>query len=189
MTELSDNEREQLAPIMQARKLDGEHRGYLLAGATEATPQCIVANTVQATSGDVSVCGAKSVLIEELRRFKATNGDYKEITCVVAAVLEITDSPIHFHAETLEYYSILSGSGKMILGTGDQERVVNVQTGSLALLAPGQPHGIVSDDPNTPVRAILTFTPGLAPKDHPDFRDEQIVHNRTSKRLQEITSE
>ena len=98
----------------------------------------------------------------------------------------MTDSPVHVHASTLEYYIVLSGSGKFILGAGPNERIVNVQQGSVVLLPPSQPHGVVSDDPNVPVRALLTFTPGIAPKEEREFRDEKVIHSRASDRLREI---
>ena len=126
------------------------------------------------------------MLIEELRQFESEQGQSREVRCAAAAVLEMTDSPVHVHASTLEYYIVLSGSGKFILGAGPNERIVNVQQGSVVLLPPGQPHGIVSDDPNVPVRALLTFTPGIAPKEELEFRDEKVIHSRASDRLREI---
>ena len=90
----------------------------------------------------------------------------------------MTDASIHLHASTLEYYVILAGSGKMVLGQGESERVVPFREGSVILLPPGQAHGIVSDDPAKPIQALLTFTPGLAPVSQPDYRDEQILHAR-----------
>ena len=41
-------------------------------------------------------------------------------------------------------------------------------------------------DPKFPIRAMLTFTPGLAPAEEPEFRDEEVVHMRASERLREI---
>ena len=75
----------------------------------------------------------------------------------------------------------------MILGNEPNEKVVEVQEGSLIVLPPGQAHGIVSDDPSVPVKALLVFTPGLAPKDQPEFRDEKILFARTSERLRQIS--
>ena len=138
------------------------------------------------STGEVSVCGAKTILIQELRQFETANGKTKDVQCATAAVLEMTDSPVHVHASTLEYYIVLSGQGKFILGSDENERIVDVQQGSVVLLTPGQPHGILSDDPDVPIRALLTFTPGLAPKDEPEFRDEKVIHARTSDRLREI---
>ena len=189
-TELSDAEREQLKQILQTRSLDAKHLAYCLADAkslpnlkTHAT-QCVVAqlpNKAKSAPGDVSVCGAKKVLIEELRQFTMPNGN-REIRCASVAVLEMTDSPVHVHASTLEHYIVLSGQGKLILGAGADEQVVDVQQGSVVLIPPGQPHGIVSNDSKVPIRALLTFTPGLASKDEPEFRDEKVVYTRASDR-------
>lgn len=186
-TELSDNEREQLKQSLQAQSIDAKHLGYVLANDDSPTSQSVVANMSGAATGEVSVCGAKNILIEELREFKNSDGSHIAVRCATAAVLEMTDSPIHFHASTLEHYIVLSGQGKFILGAGDEERIVEVQEGSVVLLPPGQPHGIVSDNPDVPIRALLTFTPSLAPKEHPEFRDEEIVHQRASDRLREIS--
>jgi quercetin dioxygenase-like cupin family protein len=74
----------------------------------------------------------------------------------------------------------------MVLGQGESERIVPVKEGSVILLPPGQAHGVVSDDPETPVKALLTFSPGLAPVSQPEFRDEAILHARTSERIEEL---
>ena len=184
--ELSDSQREALKQTMQTRVSDAKHLGYFLAGTDTPTELCLVAEMLEVATGEVSVCGAKTVLIEELRQFESEQGQSREVRCAAAAVLEMTDSPVHVHASTLEYYIVLSGSGKFILGAGPNERIVNVQQGSVVLLPPGQPHGIVSDDTNVPVRALLTFTPGIAPKEEREFRDEKVIHSRASDRLREI---
>ena len=184
--ELSDAEREELKRTLRAQAIDAKHLGYLLADSNSPTTECIAANMAGVSTGEVSVCGAKTILIEELRQFETANGKTKAVQCAAAAELVMTDSPIHVHASTLEYYIVLSGQGKFILGSDDNERIVDVQQGSVVLLPPGQPHGIVSDDPDVPIRALLTFTPGLAPKDEPEFRDEKVIHARTSDRLREI---
>jgi mannose-6-phosphate isomerase-like protein (cupin superfamily) len=90
------------------------------------------------------------------------------------------------HANTIEHYIVLSGTGKFILGAGADERIVDVQHGTVVTLPPGQPHGIVSDDPSVPIRALLIFTPGLAPKEEPEFRDEEVIYLRASDRLRAI---
>ena len=185
-TELSDAEREQLKQTLRMRTIEAKHLGYVLAGTDTPTNQCVVADMVEVAAGDVSVCGAKSMLIEELRQFTTETGATKDIRCASVAVLEMTDSPVHVHASTIEHYIVLSGKGKLILGTGDEERIVAVQQGSVILLPPGQPHGIVSDDSSVPIRALLTFTPGLAPKEEPEFRDEEVIYLRASDRLRAI---
>ena len=191
-TELSDAEREELKQSLQARSLDAKHLGYLVPDAktpSDPSNQCAVAHlpdNANAVPGEVSVCGAKTILIEELRQFTTSDGGTRDVRCASVAVLEMTDSPVHVHASTLEHYIVLSGTGKLILGADDDERVVDVVQGSVILIPPGQPHGIVSNDPKVPIRAMLTFTPGLAPKDEPEFRDEEVVHMRASDRLREI---
>ncbi len=188
-TELSDGEREQLQQLLQARSLESKNLGYLLDDAETPTQQCVVAqlpNKADAVPGQVSVCGAKTMLIEQICQFATAEGGTKDVRCASVAVLEMTDSPVHVHASTLEHYVVLSGNGKLILGAGADERVVDVHQGSVILIPPGQPHGIVSCDPKIPIRAMLTFTPGLAPKDEPEFRDEKVVHMRASDRLREI---
>lgn len=185
-TELSDAQREELKQTLRTQSLAAKHLGYLLADDGTASAKCLVANMEDISAGAVSVCGAKTILIEELRQFKSPAGETKEVRCATVAVLEMSDSPVHVHASTLEYYIVLSGQGKFILGAGDDEHVVDVKKGSVVLLPPGQPHGIVADDPDVPVRALLTFTPGIAPKDEPEFRDEEVIHARASDRLREI---
>jgi mannose-6-phosphate isomerase-like protein (cupin superfamily) len=150
------------------------------------TNQCLVAEIPGTPAGEVSCCGAKDFLIDEIREFTDPEGQPVRVRCASSAILEMTDAPIHLHASTLEYYVILSGSGKMVLGQGDSEVILPVKEGSVVLLPPGQPHGIASDDPAVPVKALLTFTPGLAPVSQPDFRDEAIIHARTSERIKEI---
>jgi len=139
-TRLPDDDLEKLKQSLQTRSINALHLGYLLAGSDTPTAQCVVADVKDEAVDKISVCGAKSMLIEEL----------------------------------------------FILGSGEEEHVVDVQQGSVILLPAGQPHGIVSDDPDVPIRALLTFTPGLAPKDKPEFRDEKIIHLRTSDRLREL---
>lgn len=185
-TELTDAERETLGQAMHAQQLKAEQLGYALRGDEQATDQCLVAEIPGTPAGEVSVCGAKDFLIDEVRRFTRDDGSTVDIRCASSAVLEMTDSPVHVHAATTEYYVVLSGAGRMVLGEGDHERVVAVREGSVILLQPGQPHGVASDDPTVPVKALLTFSPGLAPKETPEFRDERIVHARTSERIREL---
>lgn len=185
-TELTDAERESLGQAMHARRLVAERIGYALRGDERVTDECLVAEVPGSPAGEVSVCGAKDFLIDEVRRFTSEDGETVEVRCASTAVLEMTDSPVHVHAATTEYYLVLGGRGRMILGEGATERVVEIQQGSVILLTPGQPHGVVSDDPAVPVKALLTFTPGLAPKESPEYRDERIVYPRASQRLKEL---
>lgn len=184
--ELTDQERAALSGKMHAKILDARQVGFALRGSDEVTSQCLAAEIPGTPAGEVSCCGAKDFLIDEIREFTDPEGQPIQVRCASSAILEMVDAPIHRHAATLEYYIILSGSGKMVLGQGDSEQVVPVKEGSVVLLPPGQAHGIASDDPDVPIKALLTFTPGLAPVSQPDFRDEAIVHPRTSERLREL---
>jgi len=186
--ELTDEERTKMATGMQARVLESRRIGFALRGEENVTGKCLVTELPETPAGEVSCCGAKDFLIDEIREFTDEAGSPVQIRCASSAVLEMTDAPIHLHATTLEYYIVLAGSGKMVLGNEPEERIVPVREGSIIMLPPGQAHGIVSDDPDIPVKALLTFSPGLAPKDQLAYRDEQIIHPRTSTRLAELST-
>lgn len=173
---------------MQAQALAARRIGFALRGSDAVTAQCLVAKIPGTPDGELSCCGSKDFLIDEIREFTDRNGLPVTVRCASSAFLEMTDAPIHLHASTLEYYIILSGSGRMVLGQGESEKIIAVQQGSVVLLPPGQAHGIVSDDPAVPVRALLTFSPGLAPVSQPEYRDEAIIHARTSARIKAIES-
>ncbi len=130
-------------------------------------------------NADVSVCGVKGFMIDETREFINAEGQPEVVDCASIAALEITDSPVHVHGVTHEVYTILKGTGKMILGN----KVVDVQEGNVITLPPGVEHGLVSDDPAIPVKVLLSFKPGLAPKTKPEFRDEAIIAERTSEQV------
>ena len=185
-TELSDSERAALSQSMEARVQKAKRIGFAIRGSDAVTGECLVADIPGTPAGELSCCGAKDFLIDEIREFTDSAGKPVQIRCASSAILEMTDAPVHMHAETTEYYIILEGSGRMVLGSGDDERVVEVQKGSVVLLQPGQPHGIVSDDPEEPVKALLTFSPGLAPVSEPDYRDEAILYARTSERIRQL---
>ena len=187
-TELTDEERAVLANQLDARSLNAVRIGFARRGEDAIADECLVVDIPGTPAGEVSVCGAKDFLIDEFRRFTDADGRAVDVRCAGSAVLEMTDSPIHVHAHTLEYYIVQAGKGKMVLGNQPNERIVEVQEGSLVVLPPGQAHGIVSDDPSVPIKALLVFTPGLAPKDQPEFRDEKILFARTSERLRQISS-
>ena len=187
-TELTDEQRSALANQLNAKNLTAVHIGFAQRGEDSITDQCLVVDIPGTPAGEVSVCGAKDFLIDEVRRFTDADGNAVDVRCASSAVLEMTDSPVHLHSCTLEYYIVQSGKGKMVLGNEPNERVVEVQEGSVIVLPPGQAHGIVSDDPSVPIKALLVFTPGLAPKEQPEFRDEKILFARTSQRLRQISS-
>lgn len=182
--ELSDAERAAMANGMRAKTLEAQRVGFALRGSDEVSLDCLVSEMPDSPAGEVSCCGAKDFLIDEIREFSDSEGKPVQVRCASSAILEMTDAPIHKHAATLEYYIVLSGSGKMVLGQGESERVVAVEEGSVILLPPGQAHGIASDDPKMPIKALLTFSPGLAPVSQPDYRDEEIIYPRTSERIQ-----
>ena len=46
--------------------------------------------------------------------------------------------------------------------------------------------GLYSDDPQTPVTAVLSFFPPIAPKEHPEFRDEALLYEETSTRIAQL---
>ncbi len=184
--ELSDETRAALSEKMQAQVVEGRRLGFALRDNEAVTSQCLVADMPGTPAGEVSCCGSKDFLIDEVREFTDPDGQPVQVRCASSAILEMTDAPVHRHAATLEYYIILGGSGRMVLGQGESERIVPVREGSVVLLQPGQAHGIVSDDPAVPIKALLTFSPGLAPVSQPEYRDEAIVHARTSERIQQI---
>jgi uncharacterized protein YjlB len=121
-------------------------------------------------------------MIDETRRFHRTDGTSEDVDCASVAALDIVDSPVHMHGVTQEVYTILNGKGKMVLG----DQVVDVAEGSVIVLPTGVEHGLASDDPDHPVKVLLSFTPGIAPKSKPEFRDEAIVYERTTKRLAQL---
>lgn len=137
--------------------------GELQAGAASA---CIP----QSLSGEQSVCGLKAFLIDERRRFHL-DGGVMEVDCAKVAALDISDSPVHVHGETLETYHVLAGEGRMLLG----DEVLRVGPGSIMVIPPGTRHGLVADRAEAPLRVVMTFTPGLAPIQHQELRDERIL--------------
>lgn len=186
-TELSDQERQDLAAKLDMKVIDARSLGFGIRGQ-QYGKSAVVAQVPQSLDGaDVSVCGVKGFMIDEHREFQTENGSTIVIPCAVVAMLEMTDAPVHVHAATQEQYIVLEGNGKMVLGEGGSERIFRVGPGSIVFLPPGEPHGIVSVG-GKPIKAVLIFTPGLAPKSHPQFRDEKIIHERTSERLKQLTS-
>ena len=162
-----------------------ERQGFLERGAATETNEAIV---VQIPEGDlagaeVSVCGVKGFLVDERRTFTAEDGSQETIDCAKVAALDIADSPVHVHGETVETYHILSGHGRMVLGN----KVVPVGPGTLIVLPPGEEHGLAADDPEQPLRVLMTFAPGLAPVQHQQWRDEKILYARASERIAELT--
>jgi len=129
---------------------------------------------------DVSVCGVKGFMTDEMRAFEDGKGGEELVPCAAVACLEIADSPIHVHGETLETYIILSGRGQMVVG----DEVVELSQGTVVTLPPGVKHGACSAD-DTPIKVLMTFSPGLAPKQTPAYRDEKILNPSTRTYLAE----
>ena len=151
--------------------------GFVARGASaEAAPGAVAVVIPGSVEGEQSVCGLKAFLVDERRTFTAEDGSRHTIDCAKLAVLDISDSPVHVHGETVETYHILAGSGRMVLGG----RAVRVQPGTVVVIPPGTPHGLCSDDPAAPVRVLMTFAPGLASIHHQQFRDERIVASASS---------
>ncbi len=169
-----------LSAMLKAQHVPAASQGFAIRGQNlEAGP--VMAHIPGTMIGaELSVCGLKGFMIDEYRQFTAADGSTITIPCAAVAVLEMVDSPVHVHAATQEVYVILEGIGWMVLGQGESERMVEVGPGSVILLPAKQQHGIYSKGG---VKALLTFTPGLAPKDQPDYRDEGIVYPSTKKRL------
>ncbi len=166
-------------------------QGFLLraqAPVESSAERAVVARIpVEAlATGDMepSVCGLKAFLIDERLEFPSHEGDASKkvvIDCAKVAVLDIVDSPVHVHGETLETYHVLEGHGRMVLG----EQVVDVGPGTYIVIPPDVRHGLTSADPIRPVRVLMTFTPGLAPVSQPSFRDELILHASTRTFIEE----
>lgn len=181
--QLSDAERKELAEKLDIKTLDikSETLGFKIRGQDLSIGAVVAKIPESLADADVSVCGVKGFMIDETRVFTRPDGSREAVDCAAVAALDIVDSPVHVHGYTQEVYVILGGSGEMLLG----ENVFNVQKGNVILIPPQVEHGLLSDS-EEPVKTLLTFTPGLAPKTQPDFRDEKIVYERTSERIQQL---
>ena len=56
---------------------------------------------------DVSFCGVKGFMIDEVREFTKEGFPPVTIVCAMVATLEIIDSPLHVHSQTTETYTCL----------------------------------------------------------------------------------
>jgi len=182
--QLSDDERVALKRQLTTKSgsLRSETLGYKVRGQQQTEGAVVSQIPSSLADAELSVCGVKGFMIDETRKFHRDDGTSEVIDCAHVAALEMVDSPSHVHGRTTEFYQIVSGTGKMVLG----EEVISVGPGSVIRLPPGLEHGLVSDDPQVPVKALLTFIPGLAPKTNPEFRDEAILCERTSTRIQQL---
>lgn len=157
--------------------------GFLRRGES-LTAGAVVAQIPQELDGKASVCGLKAFLIDERRCFTVDGGPV-EVDCAKVAALDITDSPVHVHGETLETYHILAGFGRMLVG----DEVHAVGPGSVLVIPPGIRHGLVANDPEHALRVVMTFTPGLAPIDYPMVRDERILAPSAGGVIAELSDE
>lgn len=190
---LSGDRRDQLAGALTVKQNNGVHLGYALPGGETISGLCVVVDTLDTMgTGSMAVCGWKKVHVYEVRAFPNPDGVGEAVTvhCAHLAELRIADSPVHWHGYTSEKYEIREGTGKMIIGKGEDEKIIDVKPGVEIVIPPGQHHGLVADDPVNGVRAMLTFTPGIATPDDQGmpFRDEQIVHKSAAARLKELTA-
>lgn len=182
-TQLGDGERHRLRENLGVLP-EGTIRkviGYKLRNSDEIVDGAVLANIPSILAGEVSVCGLKDFMIDSVIEFTLPSSETKTINCAFVAALDITDSPVHWHAMTTETYQILEGEGYMVLG----EKVFEVKPGDVITLVPGIEHGLVSKN-EKPVKVLLTFSPGLAPKGEPKFRDEAISYEKASKRAKEL---
>lgn len=152
--------------------------GFLPRGGSLAKNAPVTRLPADLQGAEKSVCGLKAFLIDERRAFRKNDREVV-IDCARVAVLDITDSPVHVHGETVETYQILSGEGQMVLGN----EVRSVSGGDFILLPAGLPHGLVSANPDQPVRVLMTFNPGMAPVAAEQFRDEKILSPSTGEYL------
>ena len=120
---------------------------------------------------DVSFCGMKVFMIDEVREFTKDGSPPVTIACAIVATLEIVDSPLHVHSQTTETYTILEGEGQMVLA----DKVVDLKKGMVVAIPPGNQHGLASTT-GSPVKVLMTFSPGLAPKEHEAYRDEASLN-------------
>ena len=156
------------------------HRG------SEVGSQAVIASIPADLRGhDMSFCGVKGFMIDQVREFSRPESAPATIACAMVATLEITNSPVHVHSETTETYTVLQGEGQMVLG----DEVTNVKEGMVVVVPPGIQHGLMSTI-DTPIRVLMTFSPGLAPKEHEAYRDEAscgITTKRWIQRKQKVS--
>lgn len=139
----------------------------------------IVTSLSQDEGGKQSVCGKEVILVEETVK----HGD-RGVHCAAMAILKIGDSPVHYHEYTTEYYFVLEGQGRMVLG----EAVVEVKSGNIIAIAPGQQHGLMSVMPGgREVTVLIIFSPGLAPINEAEFRDETLIGKKASELVKELS--
>ncbi len=171
-----------VVPIAGADAAAGSGR-FLRRGGEPAPGAVAVTLPRELAAAQASVCGLKEFLIDERRTFRRADGRELMLDCAKVALLDITDSPVHVHAHTVEIYHVLEGEGEMVLG----REVLPVGAGSLILIPPGTPHGLHGREPGRSLRVLISFTPGMASVDHWEFRDETILHPSTAARARELS--
>ena len=154
--------------------------GYCRRGGTVESVPVVVAIASDLSDEKVSFCGVKGFMIDEVREFTRPGSPPETIPCAMVALLEITNSPVHVHSLTTETYTVLEGAGRMVLG----EEVVDVQQGTVVAVPPGNQHGLMSST-EAPVKVLMTFSPGLAPKEHDAYRDEASCGITTKQWIQQ----
>jgi len=160
-------------------KISSRTIGYCRRGGTAGSHPVTAAIPTDLSNEKVSFCGVKGFMIDEVREFTRSGSAPETIACAMVAVLEITDSPVHVHSETTETYTILNGEGQMVLG----DKVIDVSEGMVVAIPPGNQHGLASST-EAPVKVLMTFSPGLAPKEYADYRDEASCGVTTKQWIQ-----
>ncbi len=141
--------------------------GYCRRGGPVGSDSVLASIPSDLQGHAVSFCGVKGFMVDQVREFTRPGEEPVTIACAMIATLEILNSPVHVHSQTIETYTILSGEGQMVLG----DEVSRVTEGMVVAIPPGNQHGLMSTT-ESPVKVLMTFSPGLAPKEHADYRDE-----------------
>lgn len=161
-------------------KVSSRTIGYCRRGESADSNPVVASIPSDLQSGEVSFCGVKGFMIDEVREFIHAGLPSRKIACAMVAVLEIVDSPVHVHSQTTETYTVLRGEGKMVLG----DEIVALKEGMVVAIPPGNWHGLMSTT-SAPVEVLMTFSPGLAPKDHDAYRDETSCGITTKQWIQQ----
>ncbi len=182
--QLSGEERKQLKATLRTKVgLPSKTLGYSVPKGpmTQGALVTMMPNSLDDAS--VSVCGVKGPIVQRVQEFTRPDGTTAIVRCTALALMEILNSPVHVHGSTEEMYFILKGRGQMVL----DDAIEHVREGTVIHIPPGVEHGLYSDDdPQTPVTAVLSFSPPIAPKEHPEFRDEALLYEETSTRIAQL---
>lgn len=154
--------------------------GYCHRGSDVGSQPVVASIPLDLQDQGASFCGVKGFMIDQVREFTRTGSERVTINCAMVAALEIIDSPVHVHAETTETYTIINGEGQMVLG----DRLVDVKEGMVVAIPPGNQHGLASTT-GSPIKVLMTFSPGLAPREHEAYRDEASCGITTKQWIQQ----